>query len=229
MPLHRSFALSPRRVIILILLLGLLLPTRLAAQDENRAGIVVWHEEDWVQTACVTFSEESISGVELLNRSRLQVERQVSGLGEMVCRIGQTGCPPTDCLCQCKGGAECTYWSYWHLIEGEWQYSQVGAGAYQIRDGMIDGWVWGAGRSGEAPQPLPTTLDDICYMPTPTPPAATALAMAQGTVTAAAPFVTPTPAGTTAAAASPLPTIAFAALAGGLLGFLLLSRGKRRG
>lgn len=220
--------MTKQTIYLLTVLLWLILPARLAAQDENRAGIVVWHEEDWVQTACVTFSEESISGVELLNHSRLMVERQVSGLGEMVCRIGQTGCPPTNCFCQCKGGTDCVYWSYWHLIEGEWQYSQVGAGTYPIRDGMIDGWVWGAGRSEEAPKPPPITLDDICYEPTPTPPAATALAMAQGTAAAAAPFVTPTPGETPAAAASPLPYVAFAALIGGLLGFLLLSRGKKQ-
>ncbi len=203
------------------LLVWLLMPAIVLAQEENRAGLVIVHEEGLVETACVTFSEASLTGSELLSRSNLNVERNVVGLGEQVCRIGETGCPATDCFCQCQGGADCTYWSYWQNTAEGWRYSQAGAGMVAVTDGVVQGWVWGPGSSGAAPEPPVITLDEICALPEPTLtpaaatvtfPAATALALAQATATSAAALVTPNASTPTSGSTSPWPYVVFMGL-----------------
>jgi hypothetical protein len=208
--------------LLIWLLLWAFIPASLLAQDEKQAGLVIVYEEGLVETACVTFSEATITGSELLSRSHLNVERDVVGLGEQVCRIGETGCPASDCFCQCQGGADCTYWSYWQQVDGAWRYSQAGAGMVQVTEGTIQGWVWGAGSSGEAPEPPPITLDEICAVPEPTVtgiaatlPPATALAVAEATATTAAALATPT-AAPTSGTTSPWPYVVFLGLLLGL-------------
>lgn len=214
-------------------LLWFLLPAGLLVQTGNQAGIVVIHEDGLIQTACVTFSEESISGSELLNRSGLNIERDVSGLGELVCRIEETGCPATDCFCQCQGGEECVYWSYWHQTAEGWQYSPAGSGMYQVNNGAIDGWVWGAGNSGSAPEPPPITLAEICQpvqaeasatLETPTLPPATVLAQAKQTATTAAVSGTITPTANTDSATPSSSYLVFGGVVVGLLAIFLLTR-----
>jgi chemotaxis protein CheC len=50
-------------------------------------------------------------------------------MGATICRIDGEGCnfPTESCFCQCQG-SPCIYWSYWRLTEGEWRYSNIGAG-----------------------------------------------------------------------------------------------------
>lgn len=220
-------------LLIFWLFAWLSLPASLLAQDDKRAGLVIVYEEDLIETACVTFSEASITGSELLSRSELNVERDVVGLGEQICRIGETGCPASDCFCQCQGGTDCTYWSYWQQAEGGWRYSQAGAGMVQVTDGTIQGWVWGAGSSGEAPEPPPITLDEICALPEATVtsaaanitlPAATALAAAQATATNAAALATPATRAVTSGTTSPWPYVIFLGLLLGLGAMFFITR-----
>jgi hypothetical protein len=109
-------------------------------------------------------------------------------MGAAICSIEGTGCPVEECL-TC---AQPSYWAYWHLIDGKWTYSRVGASAYTVRDGDVEGWAWG---SGEPPPLVP--FDQICASPpaTDTPPPATA--------TPLPPTHTPPP---TPATTSPPPT-----------------------
>lgn len=133
-----------------------------AAQDPGRAALIVWLDEERVETRCVAFSEPQITGYELLRRSGLEMEANVQGMGALVCEIQDTGCPPGDCLCQCKGGEACTYWSYWHQEEGEWHYATVGASAYQVKDGAVEGWSWGPGSVTEAIEPPSLSFEEVC-------------------------------------------------------------------
>jgi len=223
---------------VLAFLLWLILPAGLMAQEENRAGLVILHEDGRVETVCVPFSEASITGSELLTRSNLVVERDVSGMGELVCRIGETGCPSSDCFCQCQGGDDCVYWSYWQLTEAGWRYSQGGATMVQVTDGVVQGWVWGPGSSDEAPEPPIVTLEEICAVPTATPsvtpiqatiPPATVLAQAQATATAAAAFFTPTPIPSPSETQStPWTYLGFVALLLGLVGIFVFTRKRDR-
>jgi hypothetical protein len=146
----------------LCLLLTFFLGTPLvAAQQSNRVAIVVSLGGGEVQTRCVQFTEDEITGYEALSRADLAFEAEVVGLGASVCRIEQSGCPASDCFCQCKGGA-CLYWSYWQFRDGEWQYSQVGATLKTVADGDMEGWVWDIGAPNEAPAPPLISFEEVC-------------------------------------------------------------------
>lgn len=137
--------------------------------DLHYAGVVVDFGDGRVESRCVTFSEASISGYELLTRSGLNATVAVDGPGVAICAIDSVGCPANDCFCQSPP----TYWSYWHQQAGAWGYAAAGSSTYQITDGMVDGWFWGD--ASRTPPLLP--LEQICDLPAPataTPPPATA-------------------------------------------------------
>jgi hypothetical protein len=133
-----------------------------AQESRQRAGLVVLLEDGRVETRCVAFTEPSLSGYELLLRSGLEVGINVAPIGAMVCTIEETGCPTADCLCQCRGGGSCVYWSYWRLEADGWQYSRAGASSSRVRDGVVEGWVWGPGSVSSASPPPLYTFEQIC-------------------------------------------------------------------
>ncbi len=147
-------------LLAMVLLAGL--AAAVSAQEPNRAALVVALADGQVLTRCVEFAEVEISGYELLSRSGLALETSAAAMGAAVCRIEAAGCPANDCFCECKGGGDCVYWSYWHLKEGRWQYAQSGAGLYQVQNGAVDGWTWGPGSVQAAIEPPLLTFDDVC-------------------------------------------------------------------
>jgi len=154
----------------LALLIALLVTATVTAQPAppHRAGLVVVHGDGQVVSRCVAFDEEAISGIDLLRRSGLAlVLGAYGGLGYGVCAIDGEGCASgQDCFCQCRS-SPCTYWTYSHRRpDGSWAISGLGAGAWLLHDGDVDGWVWGDGTVA----PPSIDLDDICP---PTPPAPT--------------------------------------------------------
>lgn len=150
-------------LLALTLCAALIVPIGRAQEAQNQAGVVIRYGDGRVTTACVRFSEPSISGIELLQRASIPVIAQSVGMGSAVCKISNEGCdyPSEDCFCQCKGG-NCAYWAYQRLRDDRWAYSPVGASASQVQPGDVDGWAWGAGsvQSGAAPPVIP--LDQIC-------------------------------------------------------------------
>lgn len=192
--------------LIPFVLLLLALPSYLRAQTSHLAGVVVDLGGGQVQTYCIAFAEEQISGYEALQRTGLPVEVEAGGMGAAVCQIGQTGCPSTNCFCQCPGGANCNYWSYWHLNGGSWQYALGGSSQYMVRHGAVDGWVWGAGGSGNASPPVSTSFEQVCAAQLPATAVPTAL-----------PTATPSPTATAVPTATPThtaaPVVQFAAVA----------------
>lgn len=144
--LHRLMAF------LLLSCLGLAslnLPAAEASPENHHAAVIVDLGDGRVVVRVVSFPEETISGAELLLRSGLHVAFLPGwGPGTAVCAIEGVGCPPTpqDCFCRCHG-AECLYWSYFHLQAGRWVYAPVGAGDHRLSDGDVDGWVWGDGKS----------------------------------------------------------------------------------
>lgn len=187
----------PTRRMALAMLLALILllaaEADAHAQTPNRAGIVVSFG-DRVEAQCVTFpaGRDTISGYELLDLSSFDLGIEVfPGKGEAICRIGNTGCNPGDCFCQCKS-ATCTYWSYWRQVGGAWEYSSAGASSTTVQNGSVDGWSWSTGLIDQSAdnKPPDITFDAICN-PTPTPtvsPTPTATGQPPG-----APTATPTP------------------------------------
>lgn len=148
-----------RRILLLALAAMLLPGTSLRAAVPGRAGLVVRLSDATVITRCVTFQEEQITGVDLLERSGLELEIATDpAFGAFVCKIDRAGCPADDCLCAYPPD----YWRYWLLVDGAWQFSPVGASSRVLRDGDVDGWSWGGAAAGAA-TPLPAiTFADIC-------------------------------------------------------------------
>ncbi|MBN2392606.1 MAG: hypothetical protein JXR84_17885 [Anaerolineae bacterium] len=213
--------------LLFLALLLALLPQPVLAQEggQNRAGLIVVHGDGRVLTRCVTFTEERISGVTLLQRSGLAVDANTGPMGSAVCTINREGCPVNDCFCQCKSNP-CTYWNYFHRnTDDSWAYSGMGAATWTVGNGDIDGWVWG---DGSTPPPA-LALDTICSMeatpsedalisaatatslppetpiPTPTLPSPTPSPSATSTSPLASP-TTPSATSTATASSTPIPT-----------------------
>jgi hypothetical protein len=149
------------------MMFALIAPASLTAADINTAAVVVRFGPDRVETHCVSFTEPGLTGEQLLARAGLKSTLSVGTLGKAVCAIGDTGCPADDCFCQCRG-ANCTYWSYWHLEEDGWRYAALGAGAYEVTNGAVDGWSWGPGSVTEAVPPPLIDLVESCDVATTT-------------------------------------------------------------
>ena len=139
-----------------------------AGQGLNHAGLMIVFPDGRVESRCIEFSDDSISGAELLERSGLPVVFSgFGGLGAGVCRIDDVGCSdPGDCYCQCRGG-DCHYWTYYALVDGEWRFQNVGPSTKRVHDGDVQAWVWGNGRT----RPPPAEFAAMCNVePTRPPP-----------------------------------------------------------
>lgn len=136
----------------------------LTAQEDslNQAAVIVRLDEGVVESRCVAFDEKSISGLDLITRSGLDVDLYVAGFGSAVCSVEGTGCAADDCFCQCAGGDDCVYWSYWHQTDSSWEYAKAGANSYRISNGDVDGWSWGPGSVTNAIEPPLISFEEIC-------------------------------------------------------------------
>ena len=141
----------------------LLVASPAAAQEENRAGLVIVHGDGSVTMQCVAFAEPAITGAELLARSGLDLAIEASSMGGTICQIDGEGCgfPQESCFCQCQG-SPCLYWSYWRWTDGAWLYSNAGAGNTTVRAGAVEGWRWGVGTVDKAEPPPALTFGEIC-------------------------------------------------------------------
>jgi hypothetical protein len=166
-------------------------------QSPNQVGLIVQFGDGSLLTRCIELDEPQISGYDLLLRAGLNVI--VSGdstVGMAICEIENKGCPASDCFCQCKGST-CTYWSYWHLVNGAWQYSSAGASAHTAHSGDVEGWHW-----GEAEPPPAVPFEEICIPPATDTPTATVTASPTPTWTSS-----PTPIPTGTPSPTPEPTV----------------------
>lgn len=148
-------------ILLGLLLAPLLLATRLQGDEPNQAALVARLDDERVETRCVTFADETISGHALLERSGLEYVVDATSAGVFVCSVEGQGCPANDCRCECRGDP-CIYWSYWRLREGEWQYASVGATLTEVRNGDVEGWSWGPGSVTAAIPPPAVTFEEVC-------------------------------------------------------------------
>ncbi len=134
---------------------------RQATGSANVAGIVVDYGDGRVSYALVPFTEETISGVELLRRSELSLlSVEFGGMGEGICAIEDTGCDLSACrarLCQ-TGDPDSPFWQYVRAgDDGEWQTAPLGASSSIVENGNVDGWFW----TDTTPDAAGVTLDTI--------------------------------------------------------------------
>lgn len=145
--------------------LGLLSPLAPARADGGEAGLVI-QNGDRVDTYCVPFSGDSITGAELLAKVNIPVV-QWSGL---VCAVGNEGSSPgcfhpssfDTCVCQ-SFPPESTYWAFFsQKYGGQWVYSASGFLSAKARDGDMQAWKWGKGSPNSAPPPVAITFEQVC-------------------------------------------------------------------
>lgn len=187
------------RLLILFAAVGALGLVEHAAAD-GEAGLVIDWGDGRVETQCVAFEGDSISGADLLERAGHDLN-QFSGL---VCAIDNTGCQHSgsfdSCTCECTGSGDCVYWAYFvQPYAGSWRYSALGVFATETKDGDLQGWKWGPGGPASAPPPAPTSFEAVCgHPPQGGEPPTMATTAPTSTPTVAAPVDTPaaSPAGT---------------------------------
>ncbi len=137
------------------------------ASAPHHAGLVVTFGDRTTMRFCVEFAEDSITGLQLLERSGLPVVTSGTSLGAAVCSIdGQGSNDPTNCFADCTGSS-CAYWAYYQFADDAWKFSSIGASQRVVYDGDIDGWAWGPG--GQSSGAIPEQPGVICPTPTPTP------------------------------------------------------------
>lgn len=144
----------------LLIALGAM-PGRAAQEPVRAAGLVIDYGDGRVSYAWVPFLEESITGIELLERSGLSlVSVSFGGLGDGICSIEGTGCGVGECrsrLCQ-TSDRESPFWQYVRQDKsGEWKAFGLGASQSTVRDGDIDGWAW----SGTPPKLPAISMSNI--------------------------------------------------------------------
>jgi hypothetical protein len=121
--------------------------------SSHQAGLAVFYGDGSVFTACVSFTESSISGLELLQRTGLSVETATNpNQGTAVCKIGDVGNSSSNCF-----GSMPNYWSYFQWGENGWEYSTQGADQIQVVDGNVNAWNWGTGNP-----PAVISYQNIC-------------------------------------------------------------------
>ena len=165
--MRQQRALLSLTVTAVVGLLAICVGSTVGAQSLNRVALAVQFGDGNTVTRCVAFAEPEISGYDLLVRSGMEiVGSYYPGTGAGICSINGEGCGAADCYCECRGST-CLYWSYWHLVGGDWTYSHVGASEHRARDGDVEGWRWSDGEP-----PLVIGFAEICAPPptdTPTP------------------------------------------------------------
>ncbi len=172
------------------------------AATAHRAAVVVY-VNGAVHTAKVTFTGDSISGLDALNDAGFApLARVFGGNGGAVCalEVGGTtiGCPADNSCLTC---AEPSYWAYFRALAGAttYTYSLGGAGNTQVHDGDVEAWAWG---TGSKPTPFVSFAD--VWAPSDPPPTTRPTTPP---TSPAKPTVTQ-PTRTTVSALGPAPTVA---------------------
>jgi len=113
----------------------------------SHAALLVQYSGGERFTACVPFSSDALTGLELLQLAGLPLETVTDpALGTAACGIGGVGCPASDCFCGMPD-----YWSYWQPSAEGWAYAVAGMDQNLAQDGSLQAWVWGG---GDPPQDL---------------------------------------------------------------------------
>ena len=131
-----------------------------AEGETNHAGLVIRDQAGELTYAYVAFAEPEISGIELLERSGVEIVTVgFGGLGAAVCSIQGEGCAVDECrrrLCQGPRPDDPFWQSFRQQAPGDWRPEILGASSAIVRDGDIAGWSW---TNGDAQLPTVTLTE----------------------------------------------------------------------
>lgn len=102
----------------------------------STAGIVIDHSDGTRKIVVVDFPGETITGLQLLQRSGLHLITSETSFGTAICSIDHEGSAANNCF----GDPQFRYWSFNTFINKEWVSSPVGAGDSIVRHGDILGF-----------------------------------------------------------------------------------------
>ncbi len=120
--------------------------------DLNQVDVVVDLGNGATLTRRVTFSEPSLTGLQVLQRSGLRLEIVQYSFGAAICSIEGVGCPATNCFCNPNKSWGYDYW------DGGWQGYPTGPSGSTVVDGGVEGWVWGDFNVNPMPPPVSREL-----------------------------------------------------------------------
>ncbi len=136
---------NPLKLFVMLVLMLLLVAVGFAggvplrtvqADDPKVVDLIVEVDGREVLVRRVSFTEDSLSGLDVLQQSGLDVETLNAGFGTAVCSIEGYGCPASDCFC-----ADNTWtYSFWNDSTGTWENHPTGADSTTITDGSFEGW-----------------------------------------------------------------------------------------
>jgi hypothetical protein len=185
-------------------------PEPAPAASAHRAAVIV-DTGAAVKRVVVTFGEDSITGIDALQRAGMDpVVYQFGGQGGAVCRLLGVG---RDAGPNCLGGGDgdARYWGYFRAPAGSssFTYSSVGAGTTRVHDGDVEGWKFGTG----TPPPYASLASLLPPPAPPSPPPPTAPPATSAGAGGAPAGATGTAAGV--AASGPVPTSTTLPVTGG--------------
>ena len=99
--------------------------------DPNRVDVVVDLGNGNVLTRRVTFTEPTLNGLQVLQRSGLNLEIVTYSFGAAVCSIEGVGCPATNCFCNPD-----KFWGYLYWEDG-WQGYPTGPSGSTVANGGV--------------------------------------------------------------------------------------------
>jgi hypothetical protein len=126
------------------------------AQSPFQVALVIQYPER-LEKYCLVLNKTNPTGLDVLLEAGIPIIADPSGMGSAICSINGVGCPAEDCFCQ-SYSPPYYYWSYWHLQNGRWTYSSLGATAYTVKSGDVEGWLWGDART----PPQVVTFQEVC-------------------------------------------------------------------
>ena len=96
--------------------------------QNNFAAVFVDPGEGKIHSACVEFTEETISAFELLDSSGFSYESKDGFINQILNLSNKEG--------------ETNYWSFWHWDGREWEFYNSGIGETRIYPGAIQAWYF---------------------------------------------------------------------------------------
>jgi hypothetical protein len=165
----------------------------------HHAEVVVEHANGTSLAVCVGFAAPTISGVDLIRQTGIEVDmQQYGGAGEAVCQLDNEPQPvPGNCFGTSR---------YWALFVssrcGGWQYASSGISSQDFSDGDLEGFHYVPQSGTPGPPPGP---GGNCPPIAATTPAATPVPPTSSPPTAAPAHVTAAPAPSSSRSATPTP------------------------
>jgi len=96
--------------------------------QNHHAGMVIDAGEGNIVTACVEFSDEAISGSDLLDSTKIPYEVK-DGFINSIMDVSNP-----------EGGTQ--YWSYWHWNGREWIFKNIGMSDSVVKHSAIEAWAF---------------------------------------------------------------------------------------